>query len=143
MAKITVPSVYDLVAIAEAAGQPDPDKRRYEYGQLHVLDVTQNALDTALSNYSDLARLKRVKRSEILLAFKADYALIWMIDDVSVEEWKDRISFKAAANRTAAENAKLTQAAALFDKLQTKLTYLRDPVRTEAEVSALSWTSTP
>lgn len=90
-----------------------------------------------------LSGKKRPKRRELLLAFKADYALIWLIDDISVEEWKDRILGKTAASRTAAETAKVSQAATLFDKLQTKLTYLRDPARTETEVNALTWTSTP
>lgn len=87
--------------------------------------------------------LVQAKRAELILAFDADYEALWMIDGEVIDAWKDRMLFKAAANRTAAENNKLSQAAALFDKLQTKLIYLRDSVRTEAEINALSWTSTP
>lgn len=86
---------------------------------------------------------RKLKRKELILAFDTDYEALWSIDGEVIEAWKDRILFKTAANRTVAENNKLTQAAALFDKLQAKLAYLKDPVRTEVEVNALTWASTP
>jgi hypothetical protein len=52
MAKIEVSPEYDLVKIAEGAGQPDPAKRFYKEGFLTVLDVTQVALNNALSGYN-------------------------------------------------------------------------------------------
>lgn len=143
MARVQISPQLDVAAIAVAAGQPDPAKRRYAYGELTVDNISQSALDAAVAAYDPLIPLRRAKRKELILAFDADYEALWSIDGEVIEAWKDRILFKTAANRTAAENNKLTQAAALFDKLQTKLAYLKDPVRTEVEVNALTWASTP
>lgn len=48
-ASIEVPAEADLVAIAEAAGAPESDRRWYSDGRLYVSDVTQEALEAALA----------------------------------------------------------------------------------------------
>lgn len=65
MASIPVPHDYDLVAIATAAGVPDPDKRRYIAGVLHVDGVSQAALDGALAAYDHTLLLRARLRTRI------------------------------------------------------------------------------
>jgi len=52
MAAVTVPPNYDLVKIAEDAGQPDNLLYSYTNGQLVVTGVTQSALDSSLTAYA-------------------------------------------------------------------------------------------
>lgn len=138
MARKTVPATYDLPAIASAAGQVDNSKVRYENGELIVDDVTQASLDAAVAGYDDLPRLKRTKRQELLLAFKADYAAVWLIDGIEVEEQKDAILAKTAANRTANETSLVNQAGTLITKIKTKFTDVNNAT-TEAQVQAIVW----
>lgn len=133
-----LPAYYDLGAIAIAAGQPNVFQCHYTDGELTVEGISQAALDAAVTGYDNLAFLKRLKRKELLLAFKAEYALLWIIDDVEVTEWKDLILGKAAAQRTTAEAAKVTQANTLFTKIQAKFTDVRNAT-TEAQVQAIVW----
>lgn len=51
MATIEVPANYDLVKIAAAAGQPDPEMRSYHDGVFEVQGVAQKDLDAALAAY--------------------------------------------------------------------------------------------
>lgn len=137
-ASIKLSPEYQLKEIAEAAGQPDLHKRRYVNGELIVEGISQSALDAAVAAYDPLPMLKVAKRQELLLAFKAEYAQLWIIDGVAVAEWKDLILGKAAAQRTAAESAKVSQANTLFTQIQTKLADVRNAT-TEAQVQAITW----
>ena len=47
MASITIGPEFDLVDIANRAGQSDPEKRFYRDGRLFVTGITQKALDAA------------------------------------------------------------------------------------------------
>jgi len=47
IAHVTIAADRDLAQVAEAAGQPNPDKRHYEAGVLHVEGVPQAALEAA------------------------------------------------------------------------------------------------
>lgn len=138
MARKTVPATYDLPAIATAAGQADNSKVRYEQGDIVVDDVTQASLDAAVASYNDLPRLKRAKRQELMLAFKAEYALVWVIDGIEMEEQKDDILSKPAAQRTAAQTALVNQAGALITKIKQKFQDV-NAATTEAQVQAITW----
>lgn len=67
--KITIDSVLDLVAIAEVAGQPDPDARWYDSGVLYVRNVTDEALAAAAEKVNapevQAAREKQARLDEI------------------------------------------------------------------------------
>lgn len=52
-ASIEVPAEADLVAIAEAAGAPEMDRRWYSEGRLHVAGVSREALEAALASVGD------------------------------------------------------------------------------------------
>ena len=65
MAKITVNPEYNLVLIAENAGQGDIEKRQYRDGFLHVEGVTQKALDDALAAYDHAQDAPQAEPSEI------------------------------------------------------------------------------
>ena len=47
IATVAIAPNFDLASVAEAAGQPDPEKRWYAAGILHVEGVIQAALDAA------------------------------------------------------------------------------------------------
>jgi hypothetical protein len=85
-----------------------------------------------------LAYAKSHKRTQLILAFDAEYEGIWSIDGEVIEAMRDRILFKAPANRTAADNNKLSQAAQLMDSLQEKLAEVRNAT-TEEQVDAIVW----
>ncbi len=53
MARIKISPELPLALIAEAAGQPDPEKRFYRDGFLEVQGVTQGALEHAAANPPD------------------------------------------------------------------------------------------
>lgn len=140
MAKIAVPPDYDLAAIAEAAGQPDRYKRSYAAGELYVEGVSQSSLDVAVANYSDLARLKRSKRQELLIAFKAEWEVLWTLDGIYLPQWIEKIEIKRHRNiaLTANETSKIVAAQDLFDKLETKFADVNNAT-TEAQVQAVVW----
>ena len=46
-ARVTIAPDRDLAAVSAAAGQPDPDRRWYARGMLHVEGVAQGALEAA------------------------------------------------------------------------------------------------
>lgn len=81
---------------------------------------------------------KTVKRQELLLAFKADYAAVWLIDGIEVEEQKDSILAKTAAQRTANETSLVNQAGALITKIKTRFADVNNAT-TETQVQAITW----
>lgn len=81
---------------------------------------------------------RTAKRKELLLAFKADYAAVWRIDGIAVEEQKDSILAKTAANRTANETALVNQAGTLITKIKSKFADVNNAT-TEAQVQAITW----
>lgn len=85
-----------------------------------------------------LARGK--KRTELILAFDAEYSAIWSVDGEVIEAIKDRIIIKKLNGTalTAGETSKLSQASTLISKLETKLADVRSAT-TEAQVQAIVW----
>lgn len=64
--KITISPALDLVAIAEAAGQSEPEARWYENGVLYVQGVTDEALVVAAEKVNSVgAQAERQRRSRI------------------------------------------------------------------------------
>jgi hypothetical protein len=109
MATIVVPPNYDLVKIANSAGQPDPEMRSYHDGVLEVQGVTQKKLNAALANYSysetevEVAALNAIsKRDQLLeLADKAtagmsDAFIAGLLDESETQRFKSFAAYKLA-----------------------------------------------
>lgn len=143
IAKVRIPPNYDLEAIALAAGQSDAKLRSYDAGELVVEGVPQSALDTAISNYSDLPRLKRTKRKEILFAANSEYLNLFSFDGELVEMAKDEILIAGLTGTLPPElSAKRQQMRDLYTKRRAKFQTIKNAT-TEAQVQAITWTSTP
>ena len=109
MAKVTVPPTYDLVKIATAAGQPDPEMRSYHDGVLEVKGVTQRKLDSALANYDysateiEVAGSAAVVKRDTLLADAdkatagmADAYIAGLLDEAETLRFKSYAAYKLA-----------------------------------------------
>lgn len=96
----------------------------------------QPSLATLSANTLEPAKKRR--RIQLVVAFDAEYDALWQVGGVEIGAIKDRILFKAAANRTAAENQKIASAATLIDKIEAKLAAVGSAT-TEAEVQAVVW----
>lgn len=81
---------------------------------------------------------KKEKREQLILAFDAEYDALWTIAGQEIGAIKDRILFKTAAQRTAAENVKVTSASNLINKIETKLTDVNNAT-TQAQVASITW----
>lgn len=73
IAKIEAQADFNMPEIASLAGQNDPDKIYYAKGCLHVRDVTQEALDQALSNYDHGAFLQSAQDTQYVFDRKDAY----------------------------------------------------------------------
>ncbi len=68
MARVKSSGRHNLVKIAENAGQPDESKRSYIDGELIIKDVSQEALDAAVTSYNSMQSLKDNRKWEIAKA---------------------------------------------------------------------------
>jgi hypothetical protein len=109
MATIEVPANYDLVKIATAAGQPDPEKRCYHDGVLEVQGVTQKKLNAALASYNyseteleNAAATALSKRDALLVdadkatAGMADAYVAGLLDEADAARFKSYAVYKLA-----------------------------------------------
>lgn len=136
-------NLMDLLAYLYPDATPHRDYQVTDFGNGPVITYwntqklgPQPSLATLSANTLEPA--KKRKRIQLVLAFDVEYDALWQVAGVEIGAIKDRILFKAAANRTAAENQKVTSAAALIDKIETKLAAVSSAT-TEAEVEAITW----
>lgn len=103
-----------------------------------IKSLAQDGSVTVTPIVPSLADIKTEKRKALLFAFKEEYAQIWLIDGIEVEEQKDSILAKTAANRTANETNLVNQAGTLITKIKLKLSDVNNAT-TEAQVQAIVW----